>query len=266
VDTFTSTFKVEDSALESYKDGLNAIAHGIRSRPDQTHVSLLNSGKLESSRKSGGGASVLVYHTRQFTDRELTPEVIKELTGKRDQFGLFLIEPSTAILALELLRYPWQYTVNPTLGDILYVQSFELREIWDINLRPFGKRVPTKLGNLLNLTASMLMLEAGYFDQPFTMIQGIMAFETKINRFKLHEDFLPVRADVSIESGLKTRLTTSAMTAFSHLSQLPANLMREYLSKDPFHRTGFEEPDKLWQVLKAYKKAIRVKENSKTQA
>jgi hypothetical protein len=262
VETMTSQFSPKPEALETYNRGLSSVINGIRAKPARSHVSLLNSGKLESSRRTGGGASVLVIHTRKYTDVVLTEEIIDSLTGKFDQFGLLLIDPTTAELAKSLLRQPWKFTVNPTLGDLLYIQPENISNIWEVNLNIGGKRVPTQLAHLLNLTASMLMLEVGIYSNPFTMVHGIMCFETRVNRFKLRDRFLHVRADVSIESGLKTRLTTSGMAAFSHLSQLPANYMREFLAKDPFHRTGFEEPDKLWQVLKTYKKVVQQQHNS----
>lgn len=99
----------------------------------------------------------------------------------------------------------------------------------------------------------MAIREVGHYSEQPTMTLGIMSFGTRNIKFRLNVESLPVRAGLSVEKGLKTRLTTSAMTAFSHLSQLPANYMRETLSQDPFLKTGLDEPDKLWQVLKAYK-------------
>jgi hypothetical protein len=270
VEVFQTEFHPSKVALDKYKSGLDTIIndYGTALLP-KTHVSLTTSGRYDASRSQGGGSVYLVVMTRKYTDRALTLEVIQDLTGKFDQFGDQLLDPITAEIAMKLLGYgeyskPIAYTVNPTIGDILYVPPENLQALWEVTLKISRKRVPQNLAKLLNLTASTMMLEAGHYDQPLEMHHGVMTFKTRTNRFKLAEGFfLPVKADVSIESGLKTRLTTGGMTAFSHLSQLPANYMREYLSKDPFHRTGLQEPDKLWSVLKIYKRRFEQRLNQK---
>jgi len=115
------------------------------------------------------------------------------------------------------------------------------------------RKVPKYLGNILNLTASMLIREYGDYSPKPQFLHGIMFFDADNVKFKLKR--IPsVRADVSTEAGMKARLITAASAAFAHLSQLPANHMRDWLSQDPFHRVGFEESDKLWEVLKTYRK------------
>jgi hypothetical protein len=260
VNVITSTFTPTKVSLEKFKTGLDTIVedNGTELLP-KSHVSLAASGKYDNPRSQNGGSALLVVMTRKYTDSVLTLDIIESLAGKFDQFGEEMLSHSTAAMAkiflgLEKPSEPKAFTVTATIGDILYVPVEELLDLWEITLRPGKKSVPVHLAKLLNLTASMMLLEAGYYNQPMKILHGVMTFESRNNEFYLHEKYtFPVKADVSIEAGLKTRLTTGGLTAFAHLSQLPANYMREYLSKDPFHRTGFQEPDKLWTVLKAYK-------------
>jgi len=251
----TSTFKPSLEALNRHRQGLQRSLEHCKLRPNRTHVSLTTSGRLESSRAHGGGAPHLITATRRYTDQLLDLEAVEPLVGKFDQFGEVILSHATFDLAKVLLRRN-AYTVTPTLGDILFVKVEELEQLWDAMLFAASKRVPPKLGKLLNLTASLMIRQVGEFNPQPEMHMNVMCFSQRIVRFSMTQDYLEVKAAVSIEKGLKTRVVTSAMTAFSHLSQLPANYMRELLSQDPFLKTGMDEPDKLWQVLKAYKSKV----------
>jgi hypothetical protein len=253
-----STFKPNANVLNKYREALGTIIddYGYETRTSRVHVSLVNKGKYEISASQGGGSKLLVMKTRSYTDRVLEPEVLDSLDGKFDQFGNYLVNPATAALARRFLGYETKqnmkpYSVTPTIGDILYVTPYEIEALWEKTLNT-GKRVPTKLGHLLTLTSSMMILEIGDYNNPHKIIHGVLTFETQRNEF-IPSAMLKVKAGISIEAGLKCRLTTSGLAAFAHLSQLPANYMRDYLSKDPFVRTGFQESDKLWTVLKAYR-------------
>lgn len=258
VATFQSEYHPSKTALDKYRAGISAIVddHG-RAVHSTAHVSLVTSGKLEAPRSVGGGSLILVGSTRKYTDVHLTQEILESLENKFDQFGAYLVHPATAVLAKRYLgwdgvgRHQRVYTVNPTIGDILYVEPHEIEKLWETTLNS-NRRVPIKLAQLLTLTSSMLIMEIGSYDNEPEVIHGVLTFKTRLNVFR-PEKAIRVRAGLSIESGLKCRLTTSASAAFAHLSQLPANYMRDYLSRDPFLRTGFLEADKFWEVLKAYK-------------
>eukprot|EP01083_Nonionella_stella_P228403 809498_1 len=252
IETMTSQFTPSEPALDRHRKGLLKVLERIPKRPKTSHVSINTSGRLEASRSKGGGGPALIRATRSYTDQELDLEAVKPLIGRFDQFGSVILDKATLFIAGRLLKKE-AYNVNPTIGDILYVKPHEIDSLWKANLKSTSKRVPTKLGQILNLTASMAIREVGHYSEEPTMTLGIMSFGTRGIKFLMDVEGLPVRAGLSVEKGLKTRLTTSAMAAFSHLSQLPANYMRETLSQDPFLKTGLDEPDKLWQVLKAYK-------------
>jgi hypothetical protein len=68
---------------------------------------------------------------------------------------------------------------------------------------------------------------------------------------------LPVRTGLSIEAGMKTRLVTSSMSSVVVISHLLRHSVSDWLSTDQKARIGFEEPDKLWEVLKFYGKQFR---------
>jgi hypothetical protein len=234
-------------ALKEYKMGLNIVKDTIpKLESKRTHVSLLASGARENPRSEGGRARYLVRTTRNYGDRPYTPDD-EFLVNKLDQFGNKLIHYDTWTYLKDLDQFK---TVLP-IANIMFVRLDEIPHI--IHDYKIGRTVPKHLGHLLNLSASMLIREIGDYIPAPAEYKGIMYFESTT---KFHCTDCPiVRADISSESGMKTRLITAAQAAFSHLSQLPANYMRSYLSQDPFHRVGFQESDKLWEVLKTYQKS-----------
>lgn len=258
VDAFTSEHNPSRAALDKYQKGISSIIEDCgEKKPTSAHVSLVSSGKLEASRLQGGGAAILVARTRQYTDRVLDPELLDRLEEKTDQFGQWLIDPLTMIIARRLLGWeggkPSVYTCHPTVGDILYLKANEIESVWRTTLNS-RQRVPVKLAQLLTLTASKLILEVGSYSKEPEIIENIMTFNGRDPPVFTPDELIKCRAGVSIEAGLKSRLTTSGWAAFAHLSQLPANYMRNVLTHDPFVRIGFLDADKLWEVLKIYRK------------
>jgi hypothetical protein len=250
MDIVTTHATSDPEDLSSYKKGLLAVRTAIGARSsDRTHVSLVSSGTSEVSRSQGGRAKILVISARRTTDLPI-PDVC-ELVGKYDQFGEQIVDQAT----WELFRYHMSrniYLKNPTLGDIMFVKPSELEISLQKSLNE-NQFVPRELAKILNLTASKLIRSNGRYEpQCVESFNTIYFTSTKVKY--ILERPLEVKADVSVESGLKTRLITAPQAAFAHLSQLPANLLREYYSKDPFCRVGFEESDKLWEVLKAFAK------------
>jgi hypothetical protein len=256
VSIFTSDFSVEVPALKVHRLGMNSIRSSLGvSAGKKTHSSLVSKGTVELPRSKGGRSAFLVASARMTTDLDLV-DGFKVLVNQRDQFGNIIIDPTTWELAFSLLSNR-EYKHRATLGDILYLQPEELEEQWEYSLNQ-GKRIPLHLAQILNNIASKLVLSLGSYSHPHKIICGLLTFGQKVEsvRFKL-ERIIPVKADVSIEAGLKARLTTSQMAAVAHLAQLPSNTMRSYLSQDPFCRVGFEESEKLWEVLKQYGKEFK---------
>jgi hypothetical protein len=257
VGAFTSEYHPSKEALDKYRHGIVSILGDVdQTPPTHSHVSLVSSGKLDASRTQGGGAAILVSHTRKYTDTVLTEQVLTDLTDKYDQFGRYLIDPLTMIIAKKLLGYgegckPQAYTCTATIGDILYIKPNEIESVWQQTLNS-KQRVPVKLAELLTLTSSKLILSLGSYNNEHEVIHGVLTFKTKNNVFYPNKT-IPVKAGISIEAGLKSRVTTSGWAAFAHLSQLPSNYMRGILSRDPFVRIGFQEQEKFWEVLKIYK-------------
>jgi hypothetical protein len=180
--------------------------------------------------------------------------MVTYLSGRIDQFSQELIPAASAVILLNLIENN-SYPRLPTLGEILYIPVGELREHLDDCLQ-LEFNVPLELAHILNNVASLDITRVGTYNSKFENRYGLLSFDKKFKgkiKFILTKT-LTVKADVSIESALKTRLVTSCMASFAHLSQIPSNTLRDYFSQDPFLRVGFEEADKLWDVLKAYKK------------
>jgi hypothetical protein len=208
VAAFEEPFEPSADALEEYRHGISSIVddYGYMAK-SHAHVSLVNSGKLEISRSKGGGSLLLVVKTRKYTDCELSPELLDLLSQRYDQFGTPLVNPATAELASRYLGFQGivgmkSYNINPTVGDILFVQPEEIENLWEQTLK-VNRRVPTKLAQLLTLTASNLIREVGEYNPAPEVINGIMTFKTRETRFVPSVDFLKVKAGVSIEPVLK---------------------------------------------------------------
>jgi hypothetical protein len=254
VETFTSSMTPTKESIKSYRLGLNVQKNRLdKPSSSRTHMSLVNKGTVESSRSQGGRSAFLVAHTRLATNAPLKKEH-ENLRNRFDQYGNNLIDPVSWQLAMVLIQKK-DYKRKPTLGDILFIKPEELEEQWDYSLNG-DHPVPKKLAELLNLTAAKLILEIGEYDFPHSIDHGLINFSTRVVKFNLHSP-IKVKADLSIEAGMKTRLITSGLAAFVHLSQAPSNFMRSYLSSDPFCRVGFEESEKLWEVLKQYQKEYK---------
>jgi len=240
-----------------YKSGLDSTYNHLKKKEvdKQTHCSVVGKGCLENPRSKGGRSHYLIAAARKSTDILLrgNQEGVKVLVNKLDQFGQIIIDQYVYEYAYHKLKHE-EFKREPTLGDILFVEIDEIDIQWRKALNE-GQRVPLHLAHILNATASKLVTEIGTFSQKPRYSLDFMYF-TKPVKYKL-EKLIPCKADVSIEAGMKTRLTTGCLAGFQHLSQLPANAMRGLLSKDSFNRVGFQEADKLWEVLKSYKKASK---------
>jgi len=240
-------------ALKEYRTGLHITTNrlGLPSKR-QSHVSLVAKGSVESSRSQGGRAAFLVAHART---RAMVPfdEKHLNLVGRYDQFGNVILNGNVVQMVKAMAIAEQRDLAKLRLGDLLFVEDTEVIDVFN-SVYHDGNYVPKKLAHILNLTASTLILQIGEFNINPEIIHGFVTFKFTQNlRFKVTKE-IHVKADVSLESGMKTRLITAGLAAFQHLSQIPSNLTRDWLSTDPFCRVGFEESEKLWEVLKAYEK------------
>jgi hypothetical protein len=255
VDTFQQKREVSKRTLAHYSIGLKNLKSENYPVQSKTHVSLIAKGKLEASRADGGGSSVLRDLAQRLYDKPFEFHEIERLKYAYDQFGNTIFSPSQLNTAENLLKKE-VYKRRPNLSDLMYLETHEIASTWAVTLNE-DTYVPKHLGKILNLTASTMLLKIGYYEPIGCMTLDnnpfkIMNFNNRTVKFVLKDQYLNSKADVSIESGGKTRLTTVCSVAFSHLSQMPSNLMRAHLSNDPFCKVGFEEADKLWEVLKTY--------------
>jgi hypothetical protein len=256
VNSFTTERKVSKTMLKTYKRAQTHYVSDVGAiRTTRTHTSLSASSSFESTRSEGGRSSVVVAAAKQFCELPITGTSVKAFLGKFDCFGKEILSKQTYGLFLKLSETQERQV---GLGNLLYVLPEEILGLLPkarYSAEKKERAVPEKLGDIINLASTGLIMEFGSYDSEHKIEFGVPVFADKgIKRFVPHTDILPVRAGLSVEAGFKTRLTTSCPAGFVQLSQLVSNRIRDHLSKDPFVRTGFEEADKLWEVLNAYDK------------
>jgi hypothetical protein len=204
----------------------------------------------------------MVSLARRCTDVKIGKIHLKDFEGKIDCFGKEVFAKDLSMwIADELPKSPyWSSRKREiTLGDVMYLSLDTLMDDkrgLGRNLT-FEKRVPPKLGEILTNVSTYDLLKYGGYNVPSTNIGSCLIFSPEhkgVIKFIPSVDSLPVRAGVSIEAGMKSRLTTAAPAAFNTIGQLVGHRLRNLFSHDPFIRIGFEEADKLWEVLKAYSK------------
>jgi hypothetical protein len=246
--------------LKSFISSLNSQKTSWENDRDllqRTHMSLSNSASFEAPRSDGGKAGYLVALARRASDQSVTKEFLGWLKGRVDCFGKVIGDPITCILASKFLDLadddPRKCGI--TVGDVAYIPSSDFAKAMQDKVD--GKTsVPLQLSWLLTNTSCLDMLKYGHYDNSPSTEWNLLSFgkefKDKLSKFHMDQDYFPVRASLSIEAGMKVRLVTSAPSAFTQISQLVANKCRETLSQDPFMRVGFQESDKLWEVLKAY--------------
>jgi hypothetical protein len=220
----------------------------------KTHSSLTNSGCWERSQKEGGRAQEIVSPTRSLTDTLVTEISIKGITDTIDCFGEPVLPPATAAMVLTFIRENKDVNRPLTLGDVLYVPPHEAFHMLQRSQERYN--VPKYLGNIIILVCSKLLTEYGEYSKKAVYDDNsIILFKRgeKV-KFLMGQDWIPVKAALSEESGMKTRLVTAAPAAITQIGQLMRHTMAADLSRDPFLRVGFEEADKLWETLKAYRK------------
>jgi len=240
---------LEPKALRSHYGGLRQIRERLN-EPDKTgvHISLAGSGCLENPRSKGGKAAYLVTLAKNLTDREIgSAAELGSVCGLEDVFSQMVLNFEVARLASDVLskggKLLW--------GDVLYVPP----QVFAFNLANEKPReVPYGLAPLILLVCTEDLRKVGHYDKPIIPnLLGVPMFKPGLKvQFEPDVDSLPVKASVSIEGAGKSRLVTSTMASFTEVGELMNSFMRNWLSKDPFCRIGFEEADKLWEVLRSY--------------
>jgi hypothetical protein len=247
---------ISREALEAHAAGMDQISLGIGKMDEfTTHISLSNSGANEISSSEGGRGAWMAAKCRNFCDIEVDIDQISTIEGLFDPLGKQPLSKGAMIALKEFFRNPEQQDgiYRPILlGDVLYVPMDEL----PAHLKAVGKQppsVPSRFGDICILAASMEILRFGGFDRdPVENLYGLPLFRSNDTTFIAAVDSLPTDAALSIECGLKTRLVTAAPAGVTTIGQLFNNVLRQYLSRDRFLVLGFEEPDKLWELLKEY--------------
>jgi len=222
----------------------------------KTHSSLTNSGSWERSQSEGGRAQEILEHVKPICQIELTASLVERIVDQVDVYSEPVLAPISGAIALDFIKQGKDSNRSLTLGDVLYVPGHEmLNHLEKVQL---GYLVPKYLGNIVAAVCGTMLHEYGSFSLAPSVILG----EGKLFLFPrgsaiTHEpsvDSIPVKAACSEEGGMKTRLVTAAPAALTQVGQLMRHTIASDLGKDPFLRVGFEEADKLWETLKAYRR------------
>jgi len=231
-----------------HRKGLSMILDRLGEPTDRSvHVSLSGSGCVEQSRADGGKGAYMANLAREIANKSLTVEGLKSVAGLVDCLGYYPVLPECAAAAFRLLSA--EDPPPMVWGDVLYVPLIELPR------REFGKGlVPYGLARILLLAASNDIQTLGHYELPkIDNLLGVPLFRPgRKNKFVPEVKSIPVTASVVKEAARKTRLVTASPAAYVQLGQPINHYMRQWLSLDPFSRVGFEEGDKLWNLLKSY--------------
>jgi len=245
LDLLVTEKSIDKKALDRHLGGCKQVFARLHEPDsDRTHISLSGSGCEEQSRSNGGKADYLVKLAKELCDRQPTAKEIGAVTGLLDCLGQEVVNIDTArmwCLMIEQRPVTW--------AQLLYVPPARA----SLECYTEEKLVPYGLARIIVLVCTKDIMRFGYYDK--TIIDnplGVPLFNQKEVEFQPNVKSIPVRAAVSIEAAGKSRLTTAAPAAYTELGELINCFMRNWLSKDPFARIGFEEADKLWEVLKLY--------------
>lgn len=244
VDILSKKPRVEETHVGLYKASLALVGARIgSSEPCDTHVSLTTSACLEETQADGGKGAALISALKELLDRVPEKEALAGLEDLRDHIGAVVFHRGISAFA----------GPNVKLYNLAYLKPDKAEEYLD------GMREgepPYDFGMCLMLTASWLLggpAGLGQFDDRIPNRYDIPLFLGR-TKLRLTSGPVPTRASVVLERGLKTRLVTSMPAAKALVEQAMGHIVRAYLSRDKFLRIGFEESDKLWEVLKEYHK------------
>lgn len=238
--------RIDIAVREQYKIALSQIKLRLGPATERrTHVSLTSSACLENPQSKGGKATYKVLKMKAYLAKPAKKEVIKPLEGLRDHLGDPVFLPGISDFIKE----------GHEILDLCYLHPDDAVKYLD-KVDISKERVPYDYGRCILLVSSIQLNE----DKLGTYL-GIIENPLKIPLFKGKTKFIPnvetmkVKASLVQEKGMKSRVVTTTHEAKAQIEQAFSNMVREYLSKDPFHRVGFDEADKLWETLKAYQRA-----------
>jgi len=252
----TTRVELSPSAKRSHRGGLRQIIERLHEPKDfRTHISLGNSACDELPKSEGGKATWLTSNAKLFCDQVVTPSILTKLVNGQDPMGFEVLNPATMLQVVKHITDS-ENILKIQVGDILYLDPGEATRHLEQIEKGGVNRLPKDLTKVILLEACKEILKFGEYNRPIKPNSlGLPIFEDADGlEFNPTVTEIPVTASLSIESALKSRLVTAAPAGYTELGQTINNFMRNYLSQDNFLRIGFDEPDKLWETLKAYEK------------
>lgn len=243
VEILQEPIKIKAETRQAYKEAL--VQTGLRlGKPDsrKSHISLTSSACIENAQSKGGKATYMVLQAKRLLQKPAKVEEIRPLEGLKDHLGYTVFHTGISDFIRE----------GTDMIDICYLHPDDAQKYLD-KIDITKERVPYDYGRCILLTTSYLLGKEGEFLERVSNPLDLPLFRGK-TKFKPNLTSIPTRASLVLEKGMKARVITTTSAAKAQIEQAFSNMVREYLGKDPFHRIGFEEPDKLWSTLKLYQK------------
>jgi len=254
--------------VHSYQEVL-ATFNGGQRPSNRSHVSAAAASSFESTRTEGGRANAVLNRIKLLAKAPVDLQELESIKNLMDPvYGI----PATQ-LTIDLVRkyFPELKKDDNTFlkwGDILYTTTEMPRsgqidiELLYQSIKKGNIVIPPQLQRWMLWEASTngLLMDRGHYNHgpAVTMKWGFFLFTQEVKhklKFTLDKP-LPVRMALSVESGMKTRLVTSSLSAVTTLLQPLRHIVDNYMSADSTLRVGIEEADKLWESLKAYKRKV----------
>jgi hypothetical protein len=136
--------------------------------------------------------------------------------------------------------------------EAVYLPAF--RHFYDGNVECYdGIYLPVSLGYWTFLATCNELLKYGHYEPKPVTDYPLLLWDTDTPiRFVL-DRIIPVRCSLSIELGMKSRLTTMAPAAFMQIGSYVRHICTNLLLNDRTLRIGFQTSYKLWELLKSLK-------------
>jgi len=249
----TEPKKIDDQAVKDYRGGLAAIFNRLK-LPEvrEVHLSLSGSGSNELSGQEGGKGAYMAGLARDLAMQPILVKEIGAVVGLKDCFG-------EEVLNIDVGRQALMSIINENKvvywGEVLYVPLLVyLQNDLSNDNAPYG------LAKILLLVASQDMKKFGHYKgtEIPNPLEVPLFRSVSYTCFVPDIEAIPVTCAVSIEASGKSRLVSSNPASYTTLGQPVNHFMREWLSKDPFCRIGFEDQEKLWELLNSYKKHFKL--------
>lgn len=243
IDVIATSKRISESDREAYRQGLRMTKERLGKVEFKTHVSLSNSGCLEFSRADGGKQAYLISQVKLLN---VPIAECKQYVGKIDHLRSVLIDP---------VVYDYFLTKRPETSalQVFFLEQENMFSHLERVKEQGNGAPPFDFGRCILLACSVSLRQHGSFNE-IDLNDRIPYFEPDVKpKFKYDGKPIPTKGSTVTEAAMKTRLITTTWAAKAQLEQSLNHVLRQWFSTDPFLRIGFEEPDKLYNLLRSYR-------------